>query len=308
MDHRGDRVAPACFVAGALFAGGNAVGIRLCVRELDPLWSAALRFGAAALLLALVVVALRLPWPRGNALVGAALFGLLNFGVTFALTYYALVDIHAGIGQTTLALVPLVTLLLSVLQGQERLRPTALGGTLCAAAGVAVISRAPLQGSVPLLSLLALLGSVLCFAQSAVLVERLPKVHPVTMNAVGMVAGAVALFAGSLLAGDRWVLPERATTWWALAYLVVAGSVLTFVCYLLVIQHWGASRAAYAFVVVPVFAITASAWLDDEPLTITLLLGTPLILAGVYLGALRRPRRSTRAPVRPPGGQPPRSG
>ncbi|MET9959734.1 EamA family transporter [Streptomyces sp. NPDC006326] len=305
MDPRRDRVATGCFVAGSVLAGGNAVGIRLCVRELDALWSAAVRFGAAALLLVLVMTARRLPWPRGRALAGAVLFGLLNFGLTFALTYYALEDIHAGLGQTVLALVPLVTLLLSVLEGQERLRAVALLGTLCAVAGVAVISRAPLQGSAPLPAFLALLGAVLCFAQAAVLAERLPKVHPVAMNAVAMAAGAVALFAGSFLAGDHRVLPVRATTWWALAYLVVAGSILVFVSYLLVIQRWGASRAAYAFVVVPVVTIVASAWLDDEPLTATLLLGTPLILAGVYLGALRRsPTRAATAP----GGRPPRTG
>jgi drug/metabolite transporter (DMT)-like permease len=31
-----------------------------------------------------------------------------------------------------------------------------------------------------------------------------------------------------------------------------------------------------------------SAWLDDEPLTWSLLIGGPLVLLGVYLGALRR--------------------
>ncbi|MFD0270947.1 EamA family transporter [Streptomyces sp. NPDC127106] len=122
-----------------------------------------------------------------------------------------------------------------------------------------------------------------------------------------MGVAAAALFAGSALAGDRWAAPERAATWWALVYLVAAGSVLTFVCYLLVIQHWGAARAAYAFVVAPVIAILASARLDDEPLTPSLLLGTPIVLAGVYLGALRRPGPAPDAPVRPPEGRPPRA-
>ncbi|MEU5809652.1 EamA family transporter [Streptomyces sp. NPDC047718] len=307
MDHRRDRVATAAFAAGAVLAGANAVGVRFCLRELDPLWSAALRFGAAALVLACVMALLRIPRPRGRALAGAALYGLLNFGVTFALLYHALVHIHAGLVQTLLALVPLATLLLAVAQRQERLRATAALGTLCAGAGVAVISRAPLQGSVPPLALLATLGGVLSLAEAAVLVQRLPAVHPVAMNAVGMGTGAVALFAGSAAAGDHWAAPERPATWWALAYLVVAGSVLTFVCYLLVIQHWGAARAAYTFVMAPVVAILASARLDGEPLTPSLLLGTPIVLAGVYLGALRRPRPAPEAPVRPPEGRPPRS-
>jgi len=61
-----------------------------------------------------------------------------------------------------LALVPLATLLLAVLQRQERFRVGALGGALVALAGIAVMSREPLRGSVPVLSLLAAVGSALC--------------------------------------------------------------------------------------------------------------------------------------------------
>ncbi|MFB7467437.1 DMT family transporter [Streptomyces sp. NPDC056224] len=287
----GERTGLAAFAGCCLLGGGNAVGVRFSNRELDPLWGASVRFGAAALLLLAVMAAMRLALPRGRALAGAVLYGVLNFGVTFALAYYALVHVHAGLGQTLLALVPLAALLLAVAQRQEPFRKSALLGTLVAAAGVAVASRAPLQGGVPLLSLLALLGAVLSFAEATVLVHRLPPVHPVTMNAVGMGAATALLLAGSLAAGDTWRLPERAVTWGALAYMVVAGSVLTFVFYLVVVRHWGASRAAYVFVVIPVITIVLSAWLDDEELTAGLLLGAPLVMAGVHLGALRPGRR-----------------
>ncbi|RST18226.1 EamA family transporter [Streptomyces sp. WAC05374] len=297
----GERTPLLRFAACCLLAGGNAVGVRFSNRELDPLWGAALRFGTAAVVLLAIGAVRRAAWPRGRALAGAALFGVLNFGVAFALAYYALDHIHAGAGQTLLSLVPLVTLLLAVAQGQERFHTAAVAGTLLAVAGVALVSRAPLQGSVPVTALLAALGSVVAFAQAAVLVRRLPRVDPVAMNAVGMAAAAVLLAAGSRLAGDRWTPPDRAATWWALAYLVVAGSVLTFVLYLLVIQSWGASRASYVFVVIPAVTIALSAWLDDEPLTASLLLGTPLIVAGVHLGALRR-RTAGQDPGRPGSG------
>ena len=107
-----ERVALACFVAGALLAGGNGVSIRFSNRELPPLWGAGLRFSLAAALLLVVMAVLRLPFPRGRALTGALLYGALNFGAAFALAYYALVRLHAGLGQTLLALVPLATLLL----------------------------------------------------------------------------------------------------------------------------------------------------------------------------------------------------
>jgi drug/metabolite transporter (DMT)-like permease len=297
-----ERVALAAFVVGSILAGGNAVGVRFCNRELEPLWGAGLRFALAAALLGAVMAALRLPVPRGRALTGALLYGALNFGVSFALVYYGLVRVHAGLGQTLLALVPLATLLLAVLQREERLRIAAVVGSVLALGGVALMSRSPLQEGVPLLSVLALLGAAVCFAQAAVLVRRFPRVHPVTMNGVGMVAAAVLLLAGSLVAGEPMALPERTATWAAVAYLVVVGSVLVFVLYLIMLRHWTASRAAYTFVLIPIVTVALSAWLDDEPVRPGLVLGGLLVLAGVYVGALRParlpPTPAESAPVR----------
>jgi drug/metabolite transporter (DMT)-like permease len=120
----------------------------------------------------------------------------------------------------------------------------------------------------------------------------------VTLNAVGMATGALLLVVGSMVAGEPIVLPERAATWVAIGYLVVAGSALVFVLYLLVLRYWAASRAAYTFVLIPVITLVLSAWLDDEPVGIGLVLGGSLVLTGVYVGALRRanePAPPTRA-------------
>jgi drug/metabolite transporter (DMT)-like permease len=200
------------------------------------------------------------------------------------------VSILAGVtGQTLLAIVPLATLLLAVLWRQERLRPAAAAGAVHALAGVALMSRAPLREAVPLPSLLAVVGGAVCFAQALVLVRRFPRVHPVTMNAVGMTAGAAVLLGASALGSEPRGLPERAETWAALGYLAVIGSVLVFLLFLVVLQYWTASRASYGFVLMPVVALLLSAWLDDEAISTSLVLGGLLILTGVYVGALRRP-------------------
>ena len=275
------------FLTYALLAGGNAVGIRFSNRELAPLWGAGLRFALAAALLLALLVALRLAFPRGRALVGSLLFGLFNFGGSFGLIYYGLVRVQAGLGQILLALVPLATLLLAVLWRQERLSAAAVLGTLLALAGVAAISRTPLQGDVPLLSMLAVAGGAICFAQALVLVRRFPRVHPVTMNAVGMTAGAVVLLAAAFVADEPIDLPHRTETWAAMAYLVVIGSVIVFLLYVVVLRFWTASRASYSFVIIPFVTLALSAWLDNEPVSAGLLLGGLLVVAGVYIGALR---------------------
>ncbi len=310
-----ERMVLAAFIAFAVLAGGNAVGIRFTNRELAPLWGAGLRFSLAAALLLVVMAVLRSARPRGRALAGALLYGVFNFAGAFALAYYGFVRVHAGLGQTLLALVPLATLLLAVAWRQERLRAAAVAGTLLALAGIAVMSRAPLREAVPLPSLLALVGSALCFAQAAVLVRRFPRVHPVAMNAVGMTAAAALLLAGSVVAGESIVLPRRAVTWAALGYLVLVGSVAVFLLYLVVLRHWAASRAAYGFVLIPLVTVGLSVWLDDEPVGAGLVLGGLLVLAGVYVGALRPARVPPARPVvpspaedgrprRPPAGRP----
>lgn len=283
-----DRLTLAAFVLGSVLAGGNAVAIRFSNRELEPLWGAALRFALAALILIALMAALRLPLPRGRALGGALLFGLVQFGATFGLIYYALVELQAGFGQIVLALVPLLTLLVAIVERQERLRVAPLVGGLLALAGVVVMSRGALPASLPTLSVLAALGSALCFAQAAVLVRLLPAVHPVTMNAVGMSAGAVTLFAAALLAGETIASPAGAATWSAVVYVVTFGSVAVFLLYVFVLREWEASRAAYSFVLIPVVTVALSAWLDDEPIGAALVVGGLLLLFGVYIGALRR--------------------
>lgn len=291
-DHR-DWVAISAFATTALLAGGNGVAIRFSNRELAPLWGAALRFILAAVLLFALMAFLKLAIPRRRALTGAVLYGVFQFSGAFGLYYFALVEVHAGLGQTLLALVPLATLLLAVVQRQEKLNIPAVVGTLLGFVGVGLIASDPLRGSVSLVSLLAILGSVLCFAQAAVIVRYFPRIHPVVLNGVGMLAGAVILVGASALASEPFDIPQRPATWAALVYVVAAGSIGVFLLYVFLIQRWTASRAAYVMLVIPVVTVVLSAWLDNEPVRAGLVTGGLLVLAGVYIGALRPARTST---------------
>lgn len=288
MDQPHERVALAAFLGGATLAGGNAVCIRFSNRELDPLWGAGLRFALAASVMLAVMALLRLELPRGRPLVGAILYGAFAFAGAFALAYYALERLHAGFAQIVLALVPLATLFLAVVERQERFRGDVFAGGLIALLGIAAMSGTSLEDSVPLLPVLAVVASAFCFGQAAIVVRAFPQLHPVTMNAVAMTAGAVLLLLAALLAGDEIELPERGETWAAITYLVLVGSVVVFVLYLVVLRYWPASRANYEFVLIPVVTVLLSAWLDDEPVGAGLVAGGLLVIAGVYVGALRR--------------------
>ncbi|MEX2534561.1 MAG: DMT family transporter [Trueperaceae bacterium] len=92
-------------------------------------------------------------------------------------------------------------------------------------------------------------------------------------------------------------VPRLASTWIALGYVSAVGSVVVFLLYVRVVQHWTASRASYVMVLVPFVAVALSAWLDQEPITSGLVFGGALVLGGVYFGA-PRPSEVVR-PARP---------
>lgn len=289
MNTKPDRNTLIAFVISTIMGGGNAIAVRFSNMEVPPFFGAALRFAVAALLLFIFVYVRRLPLPKGRGLLGVLVFGSLQFGIGYALIYWSLLEVPAGMFQVILALVPLMTFAFAILHGQEKFQWSVLLGGLLATAGIAIVFRNQLNADVPLLSLLAIILAAACFAEAIVLFKTFPKAHPVTTNAVAMAMGAFVLFFGSLISRERLAVPELSATWLSIGYLIVFGSVATFVLALYVLSHWTASAGSYALVLMPIVTILLAAWIAKEELTADMLIGGVFVLLGVYVGALMPP-------------------
>jgi drug/metabolite transporter (DMT)-like permease len=274
-----------------VLAGANAVGVRFALVELPPFFAAAVRFGAAGLLLLGLMTAQRRPVPRGDRLVGTLLFGLFAFALPYAFLYQALRDAAAGTTMLMLAIVPLLTILLAVVQGIERPRLLGLIGALVAGFGIVVVSADQLSLDVPLLALVLLLCAAVCQAESGVVVKRFPPGDAISANAIGMLVGAALLGVAAAVTGETPAIPARLDTWLAMLYLVGPGSIGVFVLVLYVLERWTASATSYAFLLFPIVAIVLGAVLLREPVQPSFLVGGAIVLAGVYIGAIYRPRR-----------------
>ena len=172
--------------------------MRFSNAELPPYWGAAIRFLPAGVLFFAAMAVSRIPIPRGASLRGAAIYGALNFGAGYAFGYYGLVDTPAGTAAVILATVPLFTLGLVALHGQERFRVRGLVGGLIALTGIGLVFREQLSANVPILSLLAMLANALVAAEAGVIAKGMPRMHPIATNAVGMLVGGVLLLVLSL--------------------------------------------------------------------------------------------------------------
>jgi drug/metabolite transporter (DMT)-like permease len=292
MTQNADTNTYLAFANAILIGGANFVAVSFSNMELPPLFGAALRFALAALLFFLILRVSGVPLARGRAAVGAAVYGLLGFGAAYAFIYYALVGLAAGTVAVIMAAVPLFTLIIAVLLGQERLSLRGIVGGGLAIAGIAVLSLGTLGGDLnPAYLIAAILGAVAASA-STVAAKALPTVHPLNMNAIGMASGTLLLIVGSLLLQERWLLPYETNTWLALGWLVVLGSVGLFQLFLYVIRRWTASATVYAITAMPVVAVVLGAVMLGQPITPAVLAGGAMVIFAVYVGAISRPKRA----------------
>ncbi|HEX2090471.1 MAG TPA: EamA family transporter [Actinomycetota bacterium] len=281
-----DRLALTGFAVLVVIGGINFPAVKATVQELAPMWSAGVRFTAAAAILLLIVALGRQPFPRGRALAGSLLFGALSFGAFYAFAYWGIQRVPAGAASVVLASAPLATFVAAVLHRLESFRWLTLAGALLAIAGIGIMVGGPGGGSVSLVGLLALLAAAICAGEAGVVAKKNPPVPPMVMNAIAMGVGGLMLLALSFVRNEPHTVPRLAETWFWLAYLVVLGSIVLFVTYLFVLRRWTASGTSYVFVLFPVVAVAFAAVFQDERVTLDLVVGGLLVIAGVYVGAL----------------------
>lgn len=274
------------FIVAVVIGSGNFVAVSFSNQELDPFWGAGLRFSLAAAIFVVIALVLRLEWPRGRLLALTATYGLFTFTLSYALMYWALTRMTAGMAAVVLATVPLVTPLLATIHRMESLNRRALLGSVAAFAGILWMTLDTKGLEIPFDAVVATLVAALTIGESIIISKRISANHPVMNNAVGMVAGAPPLLVLSLAAGEVWTIPSQQDTVIAVAYLVTIGSVGLFVLTLLVIRLWTASATAYMFVLFPVGAMLLDAWLLDAPLTLRGVTGALVVMASVWLGAV----------------------
>lgn len=282
---RPSATALAVFVLVVLIGGANFVAVRFSNRELPPFWGAGLRFLIAGALLVGFAAWRRIPLPLGPALPGVALFGLVNFGVAYALGYWGLLEAPAAMAATLVALVPLMTFFMATALGMEMFRWAGVIGGFLAVAGVALVFVDQLRATIPVTALVALLLLAVAVASSTILLKRLPRTHPIGTNAIAMLCGAGLLLVVAALAGESPTLPTRPEVWAALLYLVTVGGIGLFAGIVFIVLRWTASASAYVTVLFPVVTVALGSVLAAELVSLQFVAGTFLVMIGTYVGA-----------------------
>lgn len=227
-------------------------------------------------------------WPRGKDWVTILILSLLNFMISNGLSTWGLKYISAGLGSIMGAIFPLWLVVISLFSSKNKLPQKAIIGLAIGFGGICIIFYEHLHDFLNkdftfgiLLSLIATWSWAFGTIYTK---EHAKKFNPYFGIGLQMLISGVALYGTAMATGTA--VPLSAVpipSWWAITYLVVIGSIISFIAYLYALQHLPTEQASIYAYINPVVAVLLGAILFDERLTIFITIGGLVTLYGVYL-------------------------
>jgi drug/metabolite transporter (DMT)-like permease len=275
------------FIACVAIWGSTWIAITFQLGKVAPEASVFYRFLLASLLVFAYCLARRLPLrypPREHAWI--ALMGVLMFGVSYILVYYAEEHIVSGLVAVGYSASPLLGMLgMRAFFGTPMARRVAAGSVL-GIVGITLVfwpefGRLQAGGST-LLGALFTVGAVLLSAFGSLVAHRNQQARlPLWQSlAWGMLYGSLFALAWLLAAGKSLAFEATPAYVLSLLYLTVFGSILAFASYLTLLKRIGAARAGYIGVMVPIVALVISAVFESFRWHALTWLGIAISVAG----------------------------
>jgi len=274
------------FTAIYVLWGATFLAIRIAVLEVPPFFSSGVRFFIAG---ALLYVFMRLrgqPSPSAIQWRSIATIAVCMFVATYGALFWAEQYVPSGITSVIEATLPITTVALEVFVfRQQPFRWQTLASVALGFAGVAWLLIRNDQQPFPGLPCVVILAGGTAWSLGAVLTRTMPrpKSLPLTAGAQMMLGGAV-LLGLSQATGELQSFPHislRAGL--ALAYLIVAGSLLGFTAYVWLLARMPATQVASHAYVNPLVAVALGYFVAGEELTVRMILASALVLASVLL-------------------------
>ncbi|NOT89164.1 MAG: DMT family transporter [Lysobacter sp.] len=265
---------------GAIW-GASFMFMRVAAPEFGAMPLVAIRLGLGAIILLPFLWRERRAfdrrlWPR------LALIGAINSAIPFTLFAWAAQRAPAGVGAITNSMAVLFAALVAFLFYGEKIGARRAVALIAGFAGVIVLASGKVGGASIGLPVAAGTFAAFLYGVGGNLVKRHLAGLPATAVAAATLSCAALMTAPFAIA--QW--PQHAVSaksWGAVATLGVLCTGIAFVMYYRLIARIGASRAATATYLVPLFGVGWAWLLLDEPLTMTMVIAGALILGSVVL-------------------------
>lgn len=271
--------------------GSTFLAIRVGVREVPPLILAAMRFLSAGLVLYGWMAARGEQSPNRRQWLSVSLLAVLIFLFDYGLLFWAEQRVPSGLAAVMLATIPVFTALAEILfLRTQRLTIRLALALLLGIGGVAVLTSNSVRlGGEPIdrLGAVALIGGAVSWSAASILSRKLPLPESKGMSSgAQMLVGGVLLTLAAAAGGEfRGFQPAAVSrgAWLALAYLIVAGSIVGFTAYVWLIHRESPTKVGTYAYVNPLVAVVLGYFWGREALGLRTILGTLFILVSVLM-------------------------
>lgn len=269
-----------------LIWGSTYLAIRVAVAEYPPFMTAALRFVFAGGLLMTALRCKGMAWPTPLQWRNCFIVGLLLLGFGNGLVCYAEKTVSSGMAAVAVASMPLFAAIFSGLAGQWP-RQLEWIGLAIGFIGVTLLNLGGELRASPM-GALALIIAPASWALGSVWSKRQNMPPPAMSTAAQMLCASVVLAMASWGFGESFPTQPSSTATLAIAYLVVAGSIIGFSAYIYLLHNVRPALAtSYAYVNPPV-AVLFGVILANEKVSGLDIIAMGIILVGVVLITVKR--------------------
>ena len=227
-------------------------------------------------------------WPKGKEWWPVIVLSFLNFMLSNALSTWGIQYISAGLGSIIGAIFPLWLIIIGLFSPQTKLKPGALIGLLLGFTGICVIFYEHLHDFLNpefRLGIFLSLASTWSWAFGTLYTKK----HAVHFNpyfglGIQMLISGATLFTISNLSGQAIPVSEIPwQSWTGIIYLVIFGSVFSFIAYLYALQNLPTEQASIYAYINPIVAVFLGWLIFGEMLTGFIIAGVLITLAGVFM-------------------------
>jgi len=274
------------YTAICIIWGSTYLAIKVGLAAFDPFFYAGLRYllatAAGWAILRSLKVPLAGPLARWLPAFGV---GVLFVGVCNGMVFWAETRLDSGYTALLITANPLWIAFFEVfVPGESRLSWRGWLGLGVGLLGTGLLLEPWRGGRLELGAALVVELSVIIWSATALWVRRIKdRFHPFALSVAQMAAGGAVLLGVAAGRGRALVGPVGWQAVTGLAFLVVFGSLIAFGAYFYLLKHWPASRVATSTYVNPVVAVLAGWLLLGERVSISMIVATGVILAGVAL-------------------------
>ncbi len=285
-----------CWVS--FFWGTTWIASKEGVKHMPALQLAAIRQFIGGLLYISFFLFKKTPWPKGKQWKTIIILSILNFVLSNGLSTWGVKYISSGLGAIIGAIVPLWIVIITFFRGERLARLTVIG-LIISFGGVCVIFYDHLSDfMIPDFRfgiILSLIATLTWAFGSLYTKKKAASFNPYFSLGLQMFISSILLFAYNGATGTSVSLSAiPAISWWSIAYLVVFGSVLTFIAFIYALQNLPAEISSVYAYINPIIAVILGAVIFGEVLNAAIAIGGGVTLFGLYLVnySLRKTRKN----------------